>query len=125
MKVHPEYGKPGGPPTGNPGWYREAETQQWRLDPARKLRLDREGIHVALGALLGFLPYPALWWGQPELLMAVLLALALSTALFLAYEITEGIRIRDWAYRDIGGFLIGFVVVSVVGLALSLTGAGA
>ena len=42
--THPEYGKPGGPPTSNPGWYR-GDGEQWRLDPVRRPGLMREGIH--------------------------------------------------------------------------------
>ena len=33
---------------------------------------------------------------------------------FIAYDITEDRRIRDWAYRDIGGYLAGFTIVITV-----------
>ena len=35
---------------------------------------------------------------------------------FLAYEITEGLRIRDWAYRDVGGWLTGFSLCVFAGV---------
>ena len=38
---------------------------------------------------------------------------------FLAYEITEGIRIHDWAYRDIGGHLIGFTGYTAARMGLN------
>ena len=29
---------------------------------------------------------------------------------FIAYEIAEDRLIRDWSYRDVGGFLAGFTI---------------
>ena len=70
----------------------------------------REGIHAFVGlfnaALLAFNPVAA----------------AILFVGFLAYEITEGQRIRDWAYRDIGGHLVGFAVGSIVFIGLHMLG---
>ena len=80
----------------------------------------REGQHAVVGGLTGALPYAAYWWGDLPLLAAALVAQVLGVGLFLAYEVTEGWRIRDWAYRDIGGFMAGMVAVTVCGLGVTL-----
>ena len=89
------------PPDSNPAWY-VGDGFQWRKEPVRTPGVMREGIHAIVGlfnaALLAFNP-----------VAAVILFVG-----FLAYEITEGLRIRDWAYRDIGGHLVGFAVGSTV-----------
>ena len=54
------------------------------------------------------------------LLAACLVAQALGVVLFLAYEITEGWRIKDWAYRDIGGFMIGMTAAFIGGMVTAL-----
>ena len=96
---------------------------QLRLDPVRRFRWGREGQHALVGALVvvpAALAYAlgsqALWWAS----MAVMQPLAL--VMFLAYEITEGLRINDWAYRDIGGYMAGwlFAMSVFVGLACAL-----
>ena len=104
---------PGGPPTSNPGWYR-GDGGQWRLDPVRRASWLREGQHALIGGLTGALPYAAYWWGDLPLVAAALVAQLLAVTLFLAYEVTEGWRIRDWAYRDIGGFMAGMLVVHLL-----------
>ena len=38
--------------------------------------------------------------------------------MFLTYEITEGWRIQDQAYVDIGGFLLGYCLSSVPAIIL-------
>ena len=118
-QTHPEYGHPGGPPTSNPGWYR-GDGGQWRLDPVRRASWFREGQHSLIGGLTAALPYAAYWWGDLPLVAAALVAQLLGVTLFLAYEVTEGWRIRDWAYRDIGGFMAGMLVVTFCGLAATL-----
>ncbi len=114
--THPDYDTLGGPPDDNPGWYR-GDGGQWRLDPVRKPSLMREGIHALLGAVVAALPFLDALAGVD--LAQLLTAQALITILFLAYEITEGWRIRDWCYRDVGGFLMGFVAVTMGGLAMA------
>ena len=112
--IHLEYGEEGGPPTSNPGWYR-GDSGQWRLDPVRRPSFWREGQHAILGVFIGLLPFLVHSWGLSAGFEATLVAQVLVTLLFLAYEITEGWRIRDFAYRDIGGYLGGFVVGVCVG----------
>ena len=97
------------PPDGNPAWY-VGDGFQWRKEPVRTPGFMREGIHAFVGlfnaALLAFNPVAA----------------AILFVGFLAYEITEGQRIRDWAYRDIGGHLVGFAVGSIVFIGLHMLG---
>ena len=97
------------PPDGNPAWY-VGDGFQWRKEPVRAPGVWREGMHAFVGlfnaALLVFNP-----------VAAVILFIG-----FLVYEITEGLRIRDWAYRDIGGHLFGFAAGSVVLICLHLLG---
>ena len=68
------------------------------------------GAVAAAAGILAFTP------PESELLLPLaLLVIAywfVVGAYFLAYEITEGWRIRDWAYRDIGGYMIGFTIVA-------------
>lgn len=40
--------------------------------------------------------------------VALLLGMVVTVHLFLRYEETEDKAIRDFAFRDIGGFLVGF-----------------
>ena len=60
---------------------------------------DREGTHSLLGALVTYLYLDG---SSLELLLTV-------TGLFLLYEIREHVKINDWAWRDIGGYLTGIV----------------
>ena len=95
------------PPDSNPAWY-IGDGFQWRKEPVRTPGIWREGMHTFVGlfnaALLAFNPVAA----------------AIVFVGFLAYEITEGLRIRDWAYRDIGGHLIGFAVGSTILVCLQI-----
>ena len=105
------------PPDGDPAWWYTGK--RWRLEPARKMSWDREGIHAAFGLLLGCLLALALHTGIG--VETVLRITAISVVLFLAYEITEGLRLRDWAYRDIGGFMVGWLAPIVLTLPYVLT----
>ncbi len=96
------------------GWY-IGDGGQLRRDPVRKLRWDREGIHALVGlfaaVLLSYADNPALIAGSVMFFVG-----------FLAYEITEGWRIKDWAYRDIGGYLVGLGVGLAAATALGQLG---
>lgn len=85
-----------------PQWFKEKSSGIWRLAPA-KFRWDREGLHIPPGAGVGWTYYA----GEIHLMWALIV-------LFLAYEITEDVRIKDQAYRDILGFVIGFSTVAAV-----------
>ena len=119
-KSYPNVERRGPPPTADPIWYVDHHGI-WRCDPVRKPEPFREGIHALLGiaaALISVLPLVRDidgWEKSVAFGLSFILVL-----LFLAYEITEGFRIRDWAYRDIGGFLIGYFVCSIVGSMLLL-----
>ena len=106
------------PPDSNPAWY-IGDGQQWRKEPVRKQKWDREGIHAGLGLLLGILPFVANQWVS-ELTVIALVASVMTIVLFMVYEITEGWRVRDWGYRDIGGAAIGYFVANCVGLAAAI-----
>ena len=106
------------PPDSNPAWY-IGDGQQWRKEPVRKQKWDREGIHAGLGLLLGILPFVANQWVS-ELTVIALVASVMTIVLFMVYEITEGWRIRDWGYRDIGSLTIGYFVATCVGLAAAI-----
>ena len=100
----PEREGPQGPPDDNPNWY-QGEDGQWRLPAHNSLSPLREGQHILVGMVNALL----LLFGAATLGTSVAITgAAVLFAGFLAYEITEGWRIRDWAYRDIGGFLTGW-----------------
>ena len=102
------------PPDSNPAWY-IGDGQQWRKEPVRILKWDREGIHGILGLIVGALfPLAAIVPEIPHWYSVGTVALV--TFLFLTYEITEGLRIRDWAYRDIGFFVVGLLVSTFIGV---------
>ena len=115
LGTRPDLGKEdriSSPPNGNPDWWFTGRA--WRREPARKMSLDREGIHAAKGLLMGLMVGAALIVDA-----GIWVALAISALVwirFLAYEVTEGMRIRDWAYRDLGGELIGFMLPVVPAL---------
>lgn len=87
-----------------------------RRNPLREFRWDRQGIHLAMGLPVGlsFLLCQLLGndWAIP-----IAIAQAVVMVGFLAYEITEGWRIKDQAYVDIGGYLGGYMG----GLGIALT----
>ena len=87
---------------------------QLRVDPVRKPKWDREGIHAGIGLFIALWPLAVLFWGTDILLWAALAMQPVAMLLFLAYEITEGWRINDWSYRDIGGYMAGwFMGISI------------
>ena len=95
------------PPPKNASLANWFNGKHWRQEPARQWSVDREGMHVLKGLLLGapvsiaFITDFGIW-----------LMLALSTILyvrFLVYEITEDWRIFDRSYRDFLGEMFGFM----------------
>ena len=104
-------------PDSNPEWYISEKTKQWRREPPRGISLMREGIHAGFGLLMGVLGVIGLFHGWPLLVFALSVTFMV-IILFLAYEITEGWRIKDWAYRDIGGFLMAYVPVTAIGAVI-------
>ena len=95
----------------NPGAY-IGDGGQLRLDPVRKPKWDREFIHGFLGLLVGLFALVGMLWGTSTMFWGSIATGAVITFLFLAYEITEGLRINDWAYRDIGGYLTGYTIAT-------------
>ena len=103
------------------GWVWSDRLQKWRRPAARKFMLDRQGIHIVLGAVVAmpFLALAALkadefWMGAWFAVSVVV------THLFLRYEEVEAKEIADDAYIDIGGYLGGFLVVALVALVVGV-----
>ena len=117
IREHPGATRTSPPPDENPAWY-IGDGGQWRKDPVRRWAWQREGMHAVVGALAGLLIVAALFGQLPHGL--ALGAVGIMFTGFLAYEITEGLRIRDWAYRDVGGWLTGFSVCVFAGALWSL-----
>ena len=101
------------PPNANFAFYISDATGQWRKEPAREPELMREGIHAALGGFLGIWLALGLalggWLGTLSIVVV-----AVSMFLFVVYEVSEGWRIRDNAYRDVGGALTGFLAGAAI-----------
>ncbi len=112
------------PQLGNTAYLTEDKAWgvRWRAMPARQIRWDREGIHGAVGLVFGVLFALALLTGDGFLLASAAVGQAIVLTLFLAYELSEGDRIRDFAYRDIGGYVVGWSapVVPAFGYVLLL-----
>ena len=113
LREHPGATRTSPPPDENPAWY-IGDGGQWRKDPVRRWAWQREGMHAVVGALSGLLIVAALFGQLPHGL--ALGAVGIMFTGFLAYEITEGFRIRDWAYRDVGGWLTGFSLCVFAGV---------
>ena len=99
------------PPSGNKNWFR-GSFGQWRLPAAHKWQFGRQGIHALLGAWVGGLLLAGIFthWG-------LIAAATVITWLFCRYEVVEDARIRDFAYVDIGGYLVGFTLSVSIGAA--------
>lgn len=101
------------PPNHNPAWYIGAALQ-WRKEPVRRLGFMREWLHAAVGFATGVIPFIPLWLAPQVWPLVVFggLFTALGVHLFLRYEEVEEIEIKDWAYRDIGGYANGLAIAS-------------
>ena len=106
------------------GWVWSNRLQKYRRPAIRSFMMDRQGIHIVLGLIVGgifnILPaasgflYPkdgdwqlALIWLATIVLG--LLVCILITHIFLRYEEVEAKEIEDDAYIDIGGYLGGLI----------------
>lgn len=101
------------PPNQNPEWY-IGDGLQWRKEPVRRPGFMREWLHGIVGAVTGGIPFVPLWLAPQVWPLVVFGALftALGVWLFIRYEETEEAEIKDWAYRDIGGYMNGLALVS-------------
>ena len=103
------------PPPPGAGW-RIGDAGQWRRDPVRKFAWGREGQHFALGLLLAIVSASGIIF--EELHIAYGLAIGAQVKIgFIVYEISEGWRIRDQAYRDIGPAFVGYLVGGIIVIA--------
>ena len=80
------------------------ERKEWRKDPPRGIQIMREGIHFILGALFVSFLGLAILNGLAAFGITIFVSLVVG---FFIYEVVEGWRIRDNAFRDIAGFLGG------------------
>ena len=87
---------------------------QRRLPAAHKWLFDRQGIHCLVGLLYAALIGIGWWFDVWELVVLCVVG----AYVFLRYEETEDESINDYAYVDIGGFLVG-LSVGGVGLAIA------
>ena len=105
---------------------------QWRNEAIRKWRWDRQGIHMALGAVVGAtLSIPPLLKafgldlseGELALLTLVIMGMQfLNYKQFVDYEVNESADIRDISYPDLGGSWGGWLITT--GLSLGVWVAG-
>ena len=86
--------------------------RRWRApDVIRGFRWDREGVHLPVGFIIAGL----LWAGMTHYAY-------ITFAFFLAYEISEGWRIRDGAFRDLGAAMVGFLIVTAIVFGMKVFG---
>ena len=102
------------PKLGNNEEYIDEQTHRWRIEPARQPSLFREYMHAVLGLAVGGFGVFGLFVGGPLLIFALAIN-GLAMVKFLAYEITEGLRLTDDAYRDIGGEKVGWLLSVIPG----------
>ena len=67
-----------------------------------------------VGVVVSGMLFPAAAGWAP--LLAVLLTCLAIDFLFVVYEVVEGWRIKDWAFRDIGGYLAGRLIVGLAAI---------
>ena len=96
------------PPPPGSGW-RIGDAGQWRRDPVRAFRWGREGQHFALGIMLALISALGMYFDAVHIAYGIAASAKILVA-FLTYEISEGWRIRDQAYRDIGPAFVGYLV---------------
>ena len=86
---------------------------QRRLPAASKWLFDRQGIHCIIGLVYSAFIGIAWWFDAWELIALC----AIGSYVFLRYEETEDRVINDYAYVDIGGFLLG-LTLGGIGIAV-------
>lgn len=74
---------------------------KWRYPVMRGFHWDRQGIHIALGLLAGYLGLSGV--------DGAITMLAIVTAGFVVYEWVEAEIIGDDAYIDIGAYVAGLM----------------
>ena len=77
-------------------WLWSKVNSAWRKLPA-KFRWDRAGIHFVLG------------WAVKDACGADGQLLLAITAAFLVYEVFESLKINDYCYPDVGGYMCGLL----------------
>ena len=116
------------PPDENPEWYIDKDSLHWRTEPVSFVRMIVVGVTllpslgippVVLGAMTGGALVIPLLAEFTVARTAVCIAIALLIALqFIVYAIEKERAINSHAYVEIGGYLIGFVLVSSLSFIL-------
>ena len=96
---------------------------QLRLDPPRKFKWSREGVHFAIGLYCSLLATAVMLLATEGLMWAVIAMQPVVVAMFLVYEITEGRRLNDWSFRDIAGYMAGWLFGLTLFVILAILGA--
>lgn len=109
------------PPDKNPMWYISEESLDWRKEPIRVPSLFREWMHGVLGFIITLMPLVAYGFGYKLVALPLLVLAGLYMYVFLQYEKTEEVRIKDNAYRDIGGFMAGVMGAMAVALTWAVS----
>lgn len=71
---------------------------------------SRVVLHIPIGVLIGYLCFNDPWAGIGLLLM------------FLIYEWTEDWRVKDHAWKDLFGSLVGFVCIALIEMLIGVLG---
>ena len=126
LAEHPDAARAADPPNASGQWF-IGDMGQWRIEPFRGVGLMRELLHMLPGAI-SVLPLYGIFWAAhyglsqylTGLLAGAIAIYIVGFAAFVLYETTEGLRIRDMAYRDIGGWMVGNMIGGYIGIAATL-----
>ena len=98
--------------------YISPHTGQLRRRAWKKFVWDRQGTHGLLGLGLG-LGWTLVLFGVPLGMLVAIQGYALVR--FGLYEVAEGWRIKDQAYVDLGGEMIGWLLGTAAALGIIAT----
>ena len=118
------------PPDENPAWYIDKDSLHWRTEPVSFARMIVVGFtllpslgipSIVLGAMTGGALMIPLLAEFTVARTAVCIAIALLISLqFIVYAIEKERAINSDAYVEIGGYLIGFFLVSSLSVILAV-----
>ena len=119
------------PPDENPGWYIDKDSLHWRKEPVSFVRMVVIGFTllpslgippIVLGVVTGGVLMIPLLATFTVAGTAVCITVALMIALlFGVYAIEKEKAINSDAYVEIGGYLLGFFLISILSVALAAT----
>lgn len=103
-----------GKPNLAPDEYVSPYTGQVRRRAWKRFVWDRQGSHGVLGLIVG-LSFALTPWVP---LALIICAQVLAFARFATYELSEGWRIKDQAYVDLGGEMAGWLIGTGIAFAV-------